>query len=309
LENTSNVRKQEYLCISCGNILIPKLGEIRQKHFAHKHFHDCSRETYLHVLAKEIFFKEYSYCLTNQIPFNIELEIQKYCNKFEGKFGSSCNLGSTRKVFDLTRRYNKIYLETRENIFIPDILLLNDDETKKLYIEIAVTHKISKEKQDFNANIIEIQVEDEEDILFLKDHLIGEGDKVKFYNFTIKPVKVEYKGKLDCPNRIGVFRVFNTGKSLYFPESYPRAYELTKLGKDQLLYCELIETSSWSSYKDYVNKLIEVYAKGVKVKNCYLCKYYGDNRYRNREDYPIFCKFLKICCCSNQAAECEYFRV
>jgi competence CoiA-like predicted nuclease len=60
LENSKEIRQQVFTCISCGNTLIPKLGKIKQKHFAHKHVCDCSLETYLHRLAKEVFEKEYN---------------------------------------------------------------------------------------------------------------------------------------------------------------------------------------------------------------------------------------------------------
>ena len=39
----------KYFCISCGNQLIPKLGKLRDHHFAHKSSElICNGETYLH---------------------------------------------------------------------------------------------------------------------------------------------------------------------------------------------------------------------------------------------------------------------
>ena len=52
----------------------------------------------------------------------------------------------------------------------------------------------------------------------------------------------------------------------------------------------------------------------VKVKNCFLCRYHADNNSWNMLDElesgnkPIFCKFLKIKCNSNQAVKCEYYK-
>jgi hypothetical protein len=180
LENTPSVRKEEFRCISCKNILIPKLGKIRQKHFSHKHLSDCSGETYLHRLAKELFAQEYRLCLNQGKPFEIELAIPEYCKKYQEKFGQQCNLRITRKLFDLTTRYKKIDLEKKDGDFIPDITLANEAETDKLYIEIAVTHEISDSKMRSGSKIIEIKIETEEDIFFVRDHVIRTCDKVNF---------------------------------------------------------------------------------------------------------------------------------
>ena len=60
-------------------------------------------------------------------------------------------------------------------------------------------------------------------------------------------------------------------------------------------------------FVDYVHR---AFKEKVKVKNCYLCKYHATNTsWCYIEGEPIFCKFLKKTCNSNQAAKCEYFRV
>lgn len=44
---------KEYRCPNCGGIMIPKQGEKRAKHFAHKaNTENCSYETYLHKIVK-----------------------------------------------------------------------------------------------------------------------------------------------------------------------------------------------------------------------------------------------------------------
>jgi len=55
-------RKTKYTCIGCNSELVPALGEIKKKHFRHKHI-VCSGETYLHKLAKEVFYQTYNSCL------------------------------------------------------------------------------------------------------------------------------------------------------------------------------------------------------------------------------------------------------
>ena len=57
-----------YLCIGCGQELVPKIGEKRQRHFAHKaNTINCSKETYLHKLSKEKLYRYLRFCIINNI--------------------------------------------------------------------------------------------------------------------------------------------------------------------------------------------------------------------------------------------------
>ncbi|TVP66587.1 MAG: hypothetical protein EA342_11535 [Leptolyngbya sp. LCM1.Bin17] len=309
LENTPSIRKEEFRCISCKNILIPKLGKIRQKHFSHKHFFDCSGETYLHRLAKELFAQEYRICLNQRKPFEIELAIPEYCKKYQKRFGQQCNLEIARKLFDLTKRYKKIDLEKKDGDFIPDITLANEEETDKLYIEIAVTHEISDSKMRSGSKIIEINIETETDIFFARDHVIRAGNKIKFFNLKVNSREGECEGRENCPNEVKLFRVYKSGKSICLSESFPSAAYVLDVRKDQIIYHEVIHPNDWHGSDSFIAKIVEVRAKGIAVRNCYLCRYYADNRFFDEENNPIFCKFLKIRCNSNKAAECDFFRL
>ena len=81
------VRSKTYKCLSCGNILIPVLGEKIKKHFRHKADIQvqCSPETYLHKLGKSRFYDIYNSCLDEKLPFWIEIEVKQKC-KFQKQF-------------------------------------------------------------------------------------------------------------------------------------------------------------------------------------------------------------------------------
>lgn len=308
LEDAKQVRSERFTCISCENELLPRLGKIRQRHFAHRIRHECSKETYLHRLAKEIFCREYSYCLKYEIPFYIELSVEEYCEKFLNRFGSRCDTGKNTRAFDLTRRYKEVVLESRDGDFTPDILLLNHNHTKKLYIEIAVTHKVTKKKKE-SQQIIEIKIRDEPDIHIIQSRSIRESSNVKFYNINPVPVSGRCLGVANCPNKAYVFRVYDNGKALFFPETYPRAYEIETTDKGRFIYCEAASYPHKDHYKICRDKLIEIRGKGFHIKSCYLCRYHAENRSEDKKENPIFCKFLKQGFDSNYAAECEYFRL
>src|SRR6056297_955390 len=78
----------KFKCISCENELIPRLGEIRRKYFAHKSGQTCSEETYLHKLCKAIFAENYRNCIENNEPFFIEYKEEVICNRYEMCFGA-----------------------------------------------------------------------------------------------------------------------------------------------------------------------------------------------------------------------------
>jgi len=308
LENAKQVRSEKFTCISCENELLPRLGKIRQKHFAHRHHHECSKETYLHRLAKETFYQEYSYCLEHRIPFFIELAVEEYCERFVSRFGSRCDTGRNTRAFDLTKRYKEVVLESRDGDFIPDVLLLNHDHTKKLYVEIAVTHKATKKKKE-SQQIIEIKIRNEPDIHIIKSRYVKESSNIKFYNINPTPVLGKCLGTANCPNRAYVFRVYDNGKALFFPETYPRAYEIETTDKERFVYCEATSYPYEDHYRICRDKLIEIRSKGFHIKSCYLCRYHAENRSKDKKENPIFCKFLKRGFDSNYATECEYFRL
>lgn len=44
-----------YHCLNCGAGMIPRMGKVRSRHFAHRGDEDnCGNETYLHKLAKRL---------------------------------------------------------------------------------------------------------------------------------------------------------------------------------------------------------------------------------------------------------------
>lgn len=51
------LRGREYTCLECNGIMIPKKGEIKQHHFAHKSEYSCSGEGQKHLYVKELIYQ------------------------------------------------------------------------------------------------------------------------------------------------------------------------------------------------------------------------------------------------------------
>lgn len=293
------IRGNDYLCISCGKVLRPVKGEIRQKHFRHKIQVDCSPETYLHNLAKRMFFKTYSDCLQNNQQYFLEYKVPRHCNAC--KDNGPCEVGNDGLTkIDLTKYFKDISLETRDGDFIPDILLRNG--SKSLYIEIAVTHFVGEPKENSGAKIVEIAIKDETDIDLITSCCISETDfRISAKNFIRSPATAAFTK--ECKNEFYCFILYPDGRSVIdlkpawkFEELLAKGIYVEKVG--QLGPGDNIKTA-------FVNKVAELYLKGMNIKNCWLCSHHVlDNRMTDN-----FCMILKkkFRGETNQAVKCANY--
>jgi len=305
--------KKKFICIGCGNELIARLGEIKVRHFAHKKVVTCSGETYLHLLGKHLFFVNYSNCLNEKKPFTIEIYQEETCNHYENELGLRCNFPKTTKKFDLTQFFNKISIEKKEDTFIADIMLTSKNGKDKVFVEIAVTHQSTEQKLNSNYRIIELEIENEEDFEPIKSKNLSEKEpKIKFINFKNKQIYTSLcQG--NCRKVFNFFFLDNDGRCLLKQKNLKQIEYLLSSEKERIVKYEIS--------KDNGKYYPEIFKKGVatlsqenfKVKNCFVCRYHAENNsWQYDEDTsgnPIFCKFLKIKCNSNQAVGCGFFKL
>jgi len=300
----------KFICFGCGESLIAKIkGEQREKHFAHKVVNaSCTEETYIHKLAKETFFEEFSRCMESEKPFTIELTYPKICSKFEKELGHSCQVGTLTKAYDLTQYYNRIRLEKKDGEFVPDLIIFNaKDEKKKVYIEMAVTHFLSEKKEKSGNRIIEIPIETQSDIDKFRERKLTKSN-ANFFNFDEKSYPAT-DAECNCAMRAHYcFFVYKSGKCFLDYDSLAKIEaKRNKLSKS-IKYSRVILTdtdynSSWFRASMFEESVIEAHRWGLLKKNCFLCRYSGVGYIE-----AIFCKFLKKECGSNEAVACQYFR-
>lgn len=175
----------KYTCISCGEEMIAKLGDIKKHHFAHKNDCTCNGETYLHKLAKRLIKEKFD----TSKEFKIEVFQQYKCCKHEtcpSYDSKTCHSG-TYKWYDLKKYYTKCKEEViikKDNTTIrADILLTKDEKTPPLMIEICVTHECTEEKKKLGYRIIEIPIKTEKDIQTILNEAWST-KTLKFMNFN-----------------------------------------------------------------------------------------------------------------------------
>ena len=305
---------QQYICIGCGEPLTAKTkGQKKEKHFSHKVENaSCTRETYLHKLGKQAFFDVYSQCLEAHVPFTIILSHPLHCSTYKTLLGDICSQETTKQVHLLTQYYDQIKLEKRDGQFIPDVIIFNKiDTTKKVYVEIAVTHFLSTEKLSSNNRIIEIPIQTETDVEKIRTHCLTSAD-AKFLNFDPKIIHITRKDECECAKHDHYcLYIYKSGKSFLQHASLAAIEaEKSKLA-GSLIYSDVF-LSPLSHYPIddghvFVRLLENAFRSGVRVRNCFLCKYVGEN-WDESSNAAVYCKFLRKPFGSNQAVGCKYFR-
>lgn len=309
--NETNKKIKKYFCVGCGNELIPRLGNVKIHHFAHKKVVTCSSETYLHLLGKQLFYDNYIKCLKYQKPFYIEIYQEKMCNHFEKDFGLKCKLNKSFTCFDLTKHFNKISIEAREGSFIADIMLTSNSGKDKMFIEIAVTHLSSETKLNSNYRIIEIVIENEEDFEPIKKNILSVNEsKIKFKNFKTREITTSICNG-NCKKEFNFFTLDKDGRCLLKQKNLKQIKNYLAIKNDNIVRYKITKDEGY--YPDIFKRGVATFAKeNLNVRNCFICRYHAKNNsfiYIDSTGTPIFCKFLKIKCNSNQAVTCEYFKI
>lgn len=170
------IKGNEYRCPNCGRKMIPKQGEKRVWHFAHKaNTENCSYETYLHKLAK----RRICECFNESAHFMIQCQSKLRCN-VDCPLGAKqpCEWNENEK--DLKQYYDLCVEEKQVDKYRADLLISNSKEGDKepILIEIWVKHKSTEEKLNSGLQIIEINIESEEDI----EEIVNTASKIQNQN-------------------------------------------------------------------------------------------------------------------------------
>lgn len=191
---------KRFFCISCDGELVPRLGEKRVKHFAHKVEQNCSLETYLHKLGKLRFIEKYQSCLDNGTEFQLKIPFIKDCHA-HSDIGLECTQELDQcQVLDLTKTYSDVRVEKKDGQFIPDVLLRGKNG-ETIFVEIAVFHHSEQEKLDSGNQIIEITLDSEDDLeVFAKNLLDARDPRISIHNFDRHIVQSSNCEKNTCPH-------------------------------------------------------------------------------------------------------------
>ena len=272
-----NRNQHQYICIGCGNPLLPRAigSKYRRPHFYHKELVDCSGETYLHKLAKKLIKEKFE----NSEKFEISYPITRTCQNTNCQLrNDKCEDKNQVCKYDLKQYYDTCTEEADINGFIADLLLTNRKSTNlvPILIEVCVTHACDEEKRNSGLKIIEIKIKNEEDINALLNMEVWE--ETHEWRYGEKEVSgplefIAFKRTLKEPMEIGiaryVFGKFENQQNGYITFVNCRIAH-NKVRKDSL--CELNLLGNYQFQNDYHSLLIWMY-KHYNVRRCLICKF------------------------------------
>lgn len=287
-----NRNQHQYVCIGCGNPLLPRAigSKCRRPHFYHKQMVDCSGETYLHKLTKRIFKERFDKAEHFEITYPVTRECSASNCALRNK---KCKEEYSTTTIDLKQYYDTCQEEMPIDGFIADLLLTSSTDTHipPILIEVCVSHACEPEKRASGLKIIEMKIRNEDDIkeLLGGNHLTEErgweyehkkSGTVEFISFkrTLKermnvPI-VRYVLGDDDDHQAGYCTFVNCSKSQYKIRNDSR-WEFNIVGQhDELPFTQIA--------------LHRLY-KSCNVRRCTVCRFYYATMY---EEYPI-CRLSK----------------
>ena len=285
-------------CLQCGHVMIPKLGEKRVRHFAHKQSYACDGESYLHKLAKRKIREKFMSSETFPIVFNR----QTYCSEKDNcRFFSSeeCGQESVRVKSDLKQWEGKVVYDTCEEEikigeFRPDLLLTCSTMPKRVpvFIEIFKTHQSEEPKITSGNKIIEtFKIESEADI----ENIIKNGfvEQINCVTYNFEP-KIQAK-RLTSSAPVKRFALSSNGIARIYNYTDVRCDQLNnKINSNSIIELNIIDSSrykysenvdvesreaAWDIMTYFRMGLMYLKHKGMDVRNCILCRFYCYNEF------------------------------
>lgn len=314
---------QRFFCIGCGAEMIPKLGEVKARHFAHKvESPKCNSETYLHKLTK--------LCLENKFYSSEPFEIA-YWQEVKCSDSASCPFfkedecnEKRLKSFDLKNYYDTCQEEERAGSFIADLKISSSHKTDvpPVTIEVFVSHKCTLHKKESGLKIIEVRIKDESDIKELISGPITEDEECR-YSFEPRDPKCRFYGfnkvsKLSEPldvRRIPRFYLFQSGSAFVSNMDEMRSCrECSKKDNPKAILELDIDSQYLNNPSLYEIGYVTALNMGYEVRTCQLCKFR-----KNGFDSP-YGTSANFCCLykkygtpqnpkSSDAMTCQYYRI
>ena len=138
---SSEYRKEhDFHCISCGALMMARLGNEKAHYFAHKGGESCGSETYLHKLAKLMLKRKFD----NSQSFVIEYTLRIKCSR-----NQSCPFYRKERChdiimgkYDLKEYYDTCMEEQQVGNYRADLLLTKSTRKDRAPVSIE-THRLS----------------------------------------------------------------------------------------------------------------------------------------------------------------------
>lgn len=306
--------------------MIPRLGEIRSHHFAHKREEDnCGSETYLHKLSKMLLRKKFYQDENFQIALHQDIQCsdKTICPFYQPE---ECHKDEL-SVFDLKKYYDTCEEEHPIGEYIADLLLTSSTKPDRepVLIEIQVSHKSTENKRNSGMKIVEVRVQTEDDIKKLLSGPLTEHPEA-YYGYlrdieTIGYAKFFGFKKESCSKRLELrniqrFYLYGSGKAFVTnmdDKDFHSCRNVSKKEKSNSIFEASIDSFYIGYPSPYEFGYVAAKDNGINVKTCQLCKYHKSGFEIGVGLSPIFCcLYKKYGTPENpepqEAQRCQYYR-
>ena len=287
---SSAKRGEDYFCPICGELMTPHMGKVRRWHFVHKNLGNCSYESYLHKLAKIRIQQSFQ----SSEHFWLSYKAKAICSRNCPFIGFSKCEDEKPVEFDLRKFYDTCEMEAPYHQYKADLLLSSsvNPQLPPVLIEIFVTHKCTEDKINDGVRIIEVKIQSEEQI----DNIVANckisgirDDKDFHYNHSNESLNTLYNfNKVESFDPSVYFDMYDD----CFDRRNTIVFWLNNKGQLQSLDCQCYEVDKIlpSNVHYFVTEIAtpfkeifqEFSKRGVKIRNCFLCKFSKQNSWGDR---------------------------
>ena len=196
----------EYFCAECREKLVPRKGNVRQYHFAHKNKSGCfgTGEGYLHKTFKKMVLE----IIRRNIFSNTPISVTFSCNICNGEHNGNLLTG----IIDVKEECNLTNCR-------PDIILIDQTGKTSIIIEIVDKHEPEKNVIEYcqknNIVLVRIKLDSFDDLENVENKLKNPTNLIFFNQLNCPIVALQYyqqqQLKVQMTPNIGVSRVNRGG--------------------------------------------------------------------------------------------------
>ncbi|RUM17791.1 hypothetical protein EFD56_16525 [Rhizobium phaseoli] len=301
--------REHFICFGCGRDLIAVLGTRREKHFRHVQDKEvvCSRETYLHALAKRQIAEGFLAAVQTRQPYTLSLPAERHCTRWKDELGYICQQSTGWRDFDLTGYFDGVREEAAVGGFVADVLLTSTKNDETLLVEVAVTHRCDGTKISSGLRIVEISISDEDQLALLAAGIDARANNVATYNMK-RQLPLNVACLRNCGAELTAFFVYKSGKSRILTDA-PHRIVAARRGS-AVVYSRVVHEVAhgivlpFLATDGYRKEVQRALGEGISVKCCFLCRYAG----LDTLDKPVFCKIRRTEVGVNEAVDCSAYR-
>lgn len=285
-----------FLCIGCGNQMVAAIGP-KRRYFRHKVDEtNCCNESYLHQLAKDIIKQKFD---DANNPFEIQLKGKYECDRRQCcKWfnDNTCTNVDMHPPIDLHKYYNSCEDEKGIDGYVADLLLSNTEKTNyaPILIEVKYKHKCTVEKINSNLKIIEVWIDSEEDIDWLRKNKWIKSDTVyigleskkttiKFYNFEPKTIARPFCEQMSDGYVAYKFHGLSFQRFVLYPSKRYYVDEVRCINSNKVysdvsdLELNCSQQTSLLEIAHYLKRVLN-----IDLRACSICRYFWEDWYNVR---------------------------